>query len=263
MTSPRSLLPLAAALAALAVGCAPRPPAARIEPGELQHRYLDRLAARETASAGVDAELSLWLSRAGEGSPGAEAVLLLAAPDRARLRIGAFFGTALDAGVEDGRVRVVLPGSDAVWEGDTAEPPVERAGMGQWVVRAWSATWRPPGDAWADGFWHDSLHVLTWQAGADSVSLTIGAAGLPKTAWMYRGGRGVRLDYAGWTHQDGVVWPDRMVCRDFAGTFELEARLRIIRFREIPEDRLWPSVREGMRPLEWEDVRDLLDEGRS
>ena len=140
----RRLLAIAAAALWLA-GCAPRlavPPETSF--GDREARYRTLLSERQARAVAVDASLVVWVERAGERLPGAQAELRLAAPDRMRLRVASAFGTAIDFGLAGDSLRAYVPGwrtglrLDAASESLRFEAPADR------VVRALSATWQPP-----------------------------------------------------------------------------------------------------------------------
>jgi hypothetical protein len=253
---------LALGAAAMLIGsCAPRlarPPELARETREQRYRAL--LSEREARGVAVSANLALWAERGGERLPGAQADLVLASPDRMRLRIASMFGTALDLGLSGDSLRAYIP----AWKtGLRLDSVAESLGIdpGDRLVRALSATWRPPADAWADAAWDDSLLRVVWQEGGDSVAIEIGASGLPTTVELSRPRRfSARARYRMWDRASGTPWPVHIEVADETHDVRMACRASQVRFREhVDLNRLvvrWPS---GLIPLTLAELRSALD----
>jgi hypothetical protein len=230
----RPLVRPAVGLALLALaGCAPhRIAPALLEPESVRQRFERALARRVERSQAVDQEVLLWArTGAGHALPGVAARLLIAAPAAFRLRVASPFGVALDAAAAADslvfhspreRVALVLP---------SAAESIGVRDIGSLGCRLWSATWRPSRESWEGRAWEDSLLVVRWREGEDSLKLAIGSSGLPASIVVGRAGAGaITARYAGWAAVDGIQWPARADCADDAGRFEISSRIQRVRF---------------------------------
>jgi len=256
----RRLLAIAAAALWLA-GCAPRlavPPETSF--GDREARYRTLLSERQARAVAVDASLVVWVERAGERLPGAQAELRLAAPDRMRLRVASAFGTAIDFGLAGDSLRAYVPGwrtglrLDAASESLRFEAPADR------VVRALSATWQPPAGAWSRATWRDSLLRVAWIERGDSLALAVGASGLPAWAELAPAdGPLLRVRYRGWDRSSGGAWPSQVELADEDRRLRVMCRATQIHFASEPDaERLlvhWPR---GTVPFTLGDLRAAL-----
>src|SRR5262249_12443893 len=145
------------AVATLLAGCAPhRIEAPALDSEQLRARFERALAARERHGSAVEADLAGWV-RWKRGLPGGQARLLRAAPDRFRLRVESLLGTALDVAGRGDSLVAWVPAKHAGAALDARRDTLGVAAPGALAFRAWSAAWRPPGRAWADARWDDSL----------------------------------------------------------------------------------------------------------
>src|SRR5262245_58940028 len=97
-------------LAAALDSCGPKtvtPP--ELTSGTRIERYRALLAQREARSAAMSASLTLWAEHGSDRLPGAQGDLLVAGPDRMRLRVASMFGTALDLGLSGDSLRAYIP----------------------------------------------------------------------------------------------------------------------------------------------------------
>jgi hypothetical protein len=246
---------------AFAAGCAPRL-ALRPETsiGERMARYRVLVVDRESKAIAMTASLSLWVERAGERMPGAQAELRLAAPDRMRLRIASAFGTAIDLGLAGDSLRAYVPGwrtglrLDAASESLGFEAPADR------MVRALSATWRPPSEAWGRATWSDSLVRVRWTEAGDSLAIGVGASGLPAWAELaVADGPLLRVHYRGWDRSSGGAWPSYVELVDEDHALRVMCRANQIKFAPEP-DRARLAVRwpPGTTPVTLGELRAAL-----
>ena len=248
------------ALSALA-GCAPklaRPPEGTT--GDRMARYRASVSERQARAVSMSAALSMWVERSGDRMPGTQAELRLAAPDRMRLRLFAAFGTALDVGLRGDSLRAYVPSwkrslrLDAASESLGIDAPADR------MVRAFSATWQPPEEAWNRAAWSESLLRVTWKEDDDSLRVAIGADGLPSWAEVVMGeGTVLRVRYRGWDHGSGGAWPSHVELVDNTHDVRVTCRATQIRFASRPdEERLavrWPP---GTTPVTLAELRAAL-----
>lgn len=249
------------ALVAMAAGCAPRlarPPESGFE--ERIARYRNSVTERQARAVAMSASVSLWVERSGERLPGAQAELRLAAPDRMRLRLYAAFGTALDLGMRGDSLRAYVPAwkrglsLDAASESLGFEAPADR------MVRAFSATWEPPADAWTRAVWRDSMMRVSWSEAGDSLSLGIEENGVPSWAQIATvDGSLLRVRYRGWDHAAGRPWPSHVELVDEEHDVRVTCRATQIRFASRADDgRLavrWPP---GTRAVTLGELRAAL-----
>jgi hypothetical protein len=214
-------------------GCAPhRLAPAPLEPASVRQRFERALARRVERSRAVDQEITLW-ARAGDGRalPGVGARVLMAAPDAFRLRVASPFGVALDAAAARDSIVFLAPRERMALVLPSAAESLGVRDIGGLGCRLWSATWQPAADAWERRTWEDSLLVVRWREGQDSLRLAIGSNGLPSAIVVGRAGEGaITARYQGWTAVEGVHWPARADCADAAGRFEIDSRLQRVRF---------------------------------
>lgn len=233
-----SILLLAVTSGGLLSACAPRPTdVADLDPGRRQTRYRVALAAREARGVGVLARLSLWVRGASvRDVPGAEARLLLSGPDAFRLRVASAFGTALDLSARGDSLSAYVPRSKVGLVVDAAGESLGVRDPGGLGYRFWSATWRPPEDAWVSAVWEDTLLKVRWLDHEDALELVIGSNGLPvSVAVTPRSGTEVHAQYLGWTAPERVFWPSLLKLERGAGDLTMTCRVHRIRFGQAPE----------------------------
>lgn len=195
--------------------------------------------------------------------PGLPATLALAAPDRARLRVSAFFGTAVDvcargdslfAWVPSERLALALAGA-----GETLgiATPV---GL---LARAVGATWDPPGEAWKAAVAESLGLRLAWREGADSLALLVDRDARPAEVRLAGAAGSVAVRYSGWSRAGGAEWPGWIELRD--GTDWARVRIGVEQLRVVERaDDAWFALRlpDDARRLGWDELRDWLDDRR-
>jgi hypothetical protein len=254
---------LPAALAILLVGsCAPhvvRAPDLVREPREA--RYLTGLIEREQRGVAVEAQVLVWAELGDDRElPGAQARLVLSGPDAFRLRVGSLFGTALDLSGRGDSLTAYVPARRAGMTIDAAGESLgvrEPAGL---VFRALGATWRPDQEAWRRSAWEDTLLGVRWLEMEDSVSIRVGANGLPQSATLQRpDGRGVTVRYRGWDRSAGVAWPSLIELEDLANTVHVTCKVQSLKFEPAPNrERLTARLPEGATRVTLAEVRRAL-----
>ena len=112
----------------------------------------------------------MWFRTAEAGAfPAASGTLALAGPDAARLRIGSMFGTAFDAAARGDSLVALLPARRLGVQADAARDSLGVRLPGSLAYRLMAATWRPPDPAWERAAESESLLVLGWEDGEDSL----------------------------------------------------------------------------------------------
>lgn len=224
-----------AAIALAATGCAPVPKhVVPVDRDELRLRHDRALASREAHGRFVTADVALWLSFPGRGKlPGTSGRLLLAAPDAFRLQLASALGTALDLCARGDTLTGYAPGERIALDLAHASDSLGVREPGRLMVRAWSASWRPPEGSWERARRSDSLTRIAWAEGSDSVEVALGANGLPREVRL-RGatGKSITARYLAWTFIDKVAWPASLEVEDAGGGFHLRARVSRARFEK-------------------------------
>jgi hypothetical protein len=253
----------AVALAALVSSCAPPPrPAPTVD--DLAVRYAAERGAREERLKALTASLVVRIDGRATGRlPGLPATLALAAPDRARVRIGALFGTALDvcaqgdsviAWVPSERLALTLAGA-----GETLgiAPPV---GL---LARSVGATWDPPREAWrsasADSLgWH-----VAWLEGADTLELTVDRDARPAAVRLAGASGFVNVRYGVWSRAGGAEWPGSIELSEGTGWARVRLSVESVAAAERASDD-WFALRvpADAQRLDWEGLRSWLDRRR-
>ncbi len=256
------LRPLAALALLLLAGCAPQ----RIAVPDLAEtprrvRYEAALE-RRTGRAAADAELTARVS--GEALPelpGVSARLVLVAPDAFRLRVGSLFGTALEVSARGDSFVAYVPSRRMVLETASAGDSLGLEDPGGLGYRMWSAAWTPPEAAWKRAVWQDSLLVLRWSEGPDSVRIAIGSHGQPHWVERSRGDRpAVRAEYVAWTVFDGVMWPSQFEIQDGRGDYGLRCKVQSVQFRRsVERGRLIVSVPDDAQRVTREDLQRAIE----
>jgi len=245
---------------ALLAGCAHR---LHLRPAyETSGRHsLYRTALNERRAAGlVTANLSLWLERGRRRLPGATGDLALVAPDRARLRVDSSFGTLLDFGVEGDSVTAYVPSWRTGLRIGSAGDSLQVARPGELAVRALSAAWDPPEEAWTNGaVWTDSLLEISWLEAGDSLRMGVMGDGLPAFVRLARAAFDVRIDYRAWDRSAGTPWPAWMIVESRRGDLRLTLRPSRLRFApRIDPLRLKVRIPENAQALTVDDLRELI-----
>jgi hypothetical protein len=226
------------ALMVLLASCAPHVSVAPMPtPQARLDRYRAALAQREARGAAVDAEIVLWAEGVSAVRlPGASARLLLAAPDAFRVRVGSMFGTALDLGARGDSLDAYVPARRLGLRVDAVRDSLGLARPGSLGFRALSATWRPPDAAWSLPPGEDSTVVLRWVEAADTLSVAVGADGLPVWASFARpGANTIRATYRAWDRSAGVAWPAWIEFTDETGDLRITCKLSRVTFPALME----------------------------
>jgi len=224
-------------LAALLASCAPRlatPPG--LDLTRAAERFRTLLNLRREQGAAATASLVLWLEGVSERRlPGAQADLVLAAPDRVRLRVASMFGTALDLGVRGDSLLAWVPAWRTGLRVGSARESLGVGEPGSLAYRALSATWEPPGEGWAHRAL-DSLATIMWAEGQDSLAMVVGSDGLP--VWVSVGREGtttVTTRYRAWDRASGVAWPSHVEIEEVAHGVRLVIKATRLRFRALAD----------------------------
>jgi hypothetical protein len=196
--------------------------------------------------------------------PGLPATLALASPDRARLRVSALFGTALDvcaqgdsllAWVPSERVALSLAGAS---ETLGIAPPVEL------LLRAIGATWQPPPEAWKQSV-ADSLGLhLHWMQGTDTLQMRVGFDSRPAEVRLASALGSVSVRYSGaWTRSGGAEWPDALEVGDATGWARVRIGVTTVRVAAKASEE-WFALRvpSDAKRLDWDGLREWLDRRR-
>lgn len=247
----------------LLASCAPPPRPVPLA-DDLAARYGAERGRREAALGVLTADLVLRVDGRATGRlPGLPATLALAAPSRARLRVSALFGTAVDvcaqgdsviAWVPSERTALALAGAS---ETLGIAPPVEL------LARALGATWKPPGEAWRAAA-ADTLGLrVRWREGADSLDLRLDADARPAEVRLAGREGSVTVRYTSWTRAGGAEWPAALEIGDATGWARVRIGVDEVRPAARP-DEAWFALRvpEGARRLDWDGLREWLDRRR-
>lgn len=220
------------ALTALAASCAPRlavPP--RPDFGGVRERFRARLLERLDRGSAVNAGVVMWIEGRGERLPGAQGDLVMAAPDRVRLRIASMFGTALDLGMRGDSLLAWVPSWKTGLRLGSASESLGVREAGGLVFRALSGNWVPPAAAWEGMALRDSVALLSWAEEGDSLRLALGRDGLPR--WVRVSGAEattVEIRYHAWDRGSGAAWPSRVELVDERHAVRLQLKTSQLRF---------------------------------
>ena len=244
-----------------AAGCAPHlVRMVEVAPALRAELYQTEVARREARGVAVDAELLLWAEAAGTRMPGAEARLLLAAPDAFRLRVGSLFGTALDIGARGESLSAYVPSRRRALSLDARRDSLGILKPGGFVFRSASAAWRPPAMAWPGAAWRETLLVVSWLEDSDTLAVAVGGDGLPAWVSLTRPHSEVRVRYQAWDRATGVAWPARFELEDREGAFRLRCKVSRVRFPARPDSlRLAVPIPEGAERLTLAGLRRALE----
>lgn len=250
---------VALALAALA-GCAPRPTApVSVTAGDRRERFERARGAREAAVM-AEMTLTMWPHAAsGAALPGFDAVVAMAPPSAFRFRVASLFGTAIDLAARGDSIVAWVPSRREGAALDTRVDPVGVHAPGRFGVWLFAGDWSIPEAAWTRATWQDSLLNVRWLEGADSLGVTLGAAGLPRRARVWQqsadGIQGLEVAYGAWQRAGNADWPADLEVRDLAG--RLTVRSRVDRVRVTPRvdpARLMVSLPPGAHLVAWDEL---------
>jgi hypothetical protein len=260
----RRLAAVGALLAAgLLAGCGvrmARPPA--LDMAGRAERYHVTLLERRARGVAVSANLTLWLERASmRRLPGASADLVLAAPDRLRLRVASAFGTMLDLGVRGDSLLAYVPAWRTGLRLGSARESLGVSEPGDLAFRVLAAAWEPPGEAWSRAVWRDSLLEVSWVDAEDSVSIGVDRQGLPVWARLVRPPvLDLRARYRAWDRSAGVPWPAVIEVDDPVHQVRLVCKASQLRFRpQADPARLTVRMPARAMTLTLQDLRSVLD----
>ena len=249
--------------AVLLASCAPPPPPAPTV-DDLAARYGAGRERREQCLRAMTADLVIRMDGRATGRlPGLSASLALAAPERARIRVSALFGTALDVCARGDSVLAWVPSErTALALGGAADtlgiaPPV------QLFARAVGATWDPPSEAWRTARVDSLGLMLSWTEGADSLHLRINREGHPIAVRLSDREGVVSVHYESWGREAGADWPGSVEVSD--GTGWVRARLGVTNVRPTDTaDDAWFAMRipASAKRLDWDGLREWLGEKR-
>jgi len=232
--SVRTWAAVLACATALLAGCAPHvaaPP--ELERDAVRARFASRLRERREQAAHAEGQIDVWIHRDGRRDPpGASARLWLEAPESFRIRAEGLVGTALDAAARGDSLVVQIPALDvrAITHDAAAAGGLGTAGSIVWNVLA--AGFEPPDSAWLAATRRDSFAVVAWREGRDSLSLAIGASGLPSEARLRtHSGTEIVTRYERWQAFDRIPWPARLVIEREGDGTRATLQLQAMRLR--------------------------------
>lgn len=258
-----ALIPVCAAAAWLA-SCAPPPRPAPIV-DDVRAKYSLERDRREEGLRALTADLVVRVDGRATGRlPGLPAALSIATPDRARLRVSALFGTAVDvcaqgdsllAWVPSERVALSLAGAS---ETLGIAPPVEL------LSRAIGATWQPPQEAWRQST-ADSLGLrLHWMQESDTLEMRVDFDSRPAEVRLAGGQGSVTVRYSGtWTRSGGAEWPNALEIGDATGWARVRIGVTTVRVAAKVNDE-WFALRvpADAKRMDWDGLREWLDRRR-
>jgi hypothetical protein len=245
----------------LGQGCAPHriaPPA--LDASALEARYARALAARTEVSGGLESDLRLWFSgRRLSGWPAAHGWLVLAHPEALRLRVESLFGTALDLAARGDSVTAWVPPQQFGVALDARADSLALPPPGALGTRVFGALWEPPAEAWLRREARDSTWVLSWIEEGDSVSVSIGASGLPREARVSRDGSAITARYRAYAFVSNCAIPSRISVGDDGGEVRVTCSLDLFRLREKGDrSRLAVRFPAGAHVMGWRELRAKL-----
>lgn len=198
------------ALAVIA-GCAPKAaPPVDVTRDAVRERFDSRRASRVERAAGLEAQLLIWTRIGDDKLPGFEARVLLANPERARIRVASAFGTAADLVLRGDTAIAYVPARKQMVRVDAVGDSLGVPDPARWLVSAMTATWNPPAEAWSTADRQDSVVRVSWSEGGWTRELDIGGSGLPRAARVRpQNGVPIEIRYDGWIGAGGTSWPAR------------------------------------------------------
>ncbi len=261
-----AILALAVILAGALASCAKAPVVGELDPSSRRQRFEIALAKRAQA-VGFEADLLAWPHVEGwRELPGLQARVLVGAPDAVRMRIGSWFGTAVDLSARGDSVTALLPGRRVAFVTAHARESLGVAIPGDLGYRVLSGVWTPPANAWADSASLDSLLVISWRDSGEDLDadlrMAVGTSGLPAWVELSTADDTLQVNYAAWRAWAGVWCPARLEVRERSGTFDVRFRLDGIRFRDgIGRTQFTVPIPEGTERFDAEDLREAFAEG--
>ncbi|MCC6347975.1 MAG: hypothetical protein IT347_00060 [Candidatus Eisenbacteria bacterium] len=253
-------LAAAAPLAGLLGSCAPpvRPVPAV---DDMAARYDESRVRREQALQALTADLLVRVDGRATGRlPGLPATLALAAPDRARLRVGALFGTAVDVCAQGDSVIAWLPSERTALALAGARESLGIAPPVGLLARSFGATWNPPREAWREASPESAGLRLKWREGSDSLELLIDRDSRPARVRLAGESGSVSVRYSGWERVAGTEWPGQLEIGDGTGWARVRLGVDAVHVAERADDG-WFALRipDGARRLDWDGLRDWLE----
>jgi hypothetical protein len=262
----RRLAAVAVALASLAtlpIACAPHavsPPA--IDTATIQSRCLSAMTQRERRARAANLLAGLWLrTQDDQALPAVSARVVLQGPDAFRLRIESVIGTALDLSARGDTLAAFVPSGRVGIETPTAGDSLGVRDPGSLGARLWSATWRPPAEAWGAMRMEGENPVVRWREADDSLSMALDAQGRPTRVTLARGRRApVRVEYVRWQSWEGTGWPAHFECRDDRGKFRLTCRVENAHFPpESAPSRVTLRLPDDVERISREELMSMLE----
>jgi hypothetical protein len=242
--------------------CARRPSVGELDLASRRQRFEIALARRAEAT-GCEADLLAWARvRGWREMPGLQARVLIGAPDVVRIRVGSWFGTAIDLSARGDSVTAHLPSRRLAFETAHANESLGVARPGDLGYRILSGVWTPPAGGWERSTAQDSLVVLSWEEEGAFLRMAVGTSGLP--AWVERrtAADTLRVSYAAWRAWSDVRWPSRLDVRDLSGAFDVQCRLEGLRFRsDVRRSSFAIAVPAGTEWFDIEALREAFAEG--
>jgi hypothetical protein len=258
-----ALLAVCAAAAWLA-SCAPPPRPAPIV-DDMAAKYTLERDRRETGLHALTANLVVRVDGRATGRlPGLPATLALATPDRARLRVSALFGTALDVCAQGDSLLAWVPSERLALSLAGASETLGIAAPVELLSRAIGATWQPPREAWKRST-ADSLGLhLHWMQETDTLEMRIDFDSRPAEVRLANEQGSVTVRYSGaWTRSGGAEWPDALEVGDATGWARVRIGVTTVRVAVKASDE-WFALRVPVdaKRLDWDGLREWLDRRR-
>lgn len=225
----------ALAFAIVSGSCAPPPPAP-LDAASIRSRYDRALEARARAARSLEAELALWPALAGRRLPGALATLMIAAPDRCRLRVQSPGGTVLEAIGAGDSLRLWLPGERRVADLTACADSAALGDLPGLVVRIAAALWSAPEAASAPLVSEGGVTRLAWSEGDRRVRVSLTREGVPDTvAIASERGAGIHIVYSEWMRSGDVSLPREFRVTEDGARGSLRCRVSRLRVRSAAE----------------------------
>lgn len=247
-------------LAALLASCAPPPPPPAPSVDELSARFGEERTRRESCLKAMTADLVIRMEGRSTGRlPGLSAALALAAPERARIRVNALFGIALDVCARGDSVLAWVPSERTALTLAGAADTLGIAPPVQLLARAVGATWNPPHEAWSAAVADSAGLNLGWLEGTDTLSLLVDRDGRPAKVRLSSAAGSVDVRYSSWGREASSDWPGSLELSD--GTGWVRARIGVTNVRPVDEPNdAWFALRlpADARHLDWEGLREWL-----
>ena len=246
---------------AMLAGCAPRPSVpVDVTRDLVRERFETRRAVRHERTAGFEAQLLVWARIGTDKLPGVEARLLLASPERARIRVASASGTAADLVLRGDTAIAYVPSRREMVRVNTAGDSLGVREPARWLVSALTATWDPPDAAWAAAARHDSLVRVTWQEQGWVRELDIGSSGLPRAARVRsESGAPLEIRYEGWIGAGGTSWPARGTLAPGDGRWSATWRLERHRPIPAPDPSRFHLAPQGARRVSLGEMRSMIE----